>query len=419
MPEFLTLVPPDEARGLLLSHLLHDQPIIDSELISVASALGRVLAEDITAPHPLPDFQRSTVDGYAVRAGDTHGASDSLPAYLFLSGEVPMGDSPSFEISTGQCALIHTGGMLPNGADAVVMLEYTQSVQKNEIEIFRAVADGENLIRVGEDVAQGQVVQAKGTLIRPAEIGGLMALGITQVRVAGKIRVGLISTGDEVIDPDQTPRPGQVRDINSYTLAALVEKSGGAAKRYGIITDQFEALRDAAEKALAECDVVIITAGSSASTRDMTADVLRSLGEPGVLVHGINTRPGKPTILGVCHGKAMIGLPGNPVSALVNGYLFVVPVIEKLLGALPKPKATVHARLTVNLASQAGREDWWPVKLLPSPSRRGAGGEVLDADPIFGKSNLIFTLAAADGLLRIHPDATGLSAGEIVEVVLL
>ncbi|MEO8354330.1 MAG: gephyrin-like molybdotransferase Glp [Chloroflexota bacterium] len=419
MPEFLTLVPPDEARRLLLSHLLHDQPIIGSELISAASALGRVLAEDITAPHPLPDFQRSTVDGYAVRAGDTHGASDSLPAYLFLSGEVPMGDSPSFEIGTGQCALIHTGGMLPNGADAVMMLEYTQSVQKNEIEIFRAVADGENLIRVGEDVAQGQVVQAKGNLIRPAEIGGLMALGITHVRVTRKIRVGLISTGDEVIDPDQTPRPGQVRDINSYTLAALVEKSGGEAKRYGIITDQFEALRDAAAKALAECDVVIITAGSSASTRDMTADVLRSLGEPGVLVHGINTRPGKPTILGVCHGKAMIGLPGNPVSALVNGYLFVVPVIEQLLGVLSRPKATVLARLTVNLPSQAGREDWWPVKLLPSPPRRGAGGEVLDAEPIFGKSNLIFTLAAADGLLRIHPDATGLSAGEIVEVTLL
>lgn len=414
MPEFLTLLPPDEARGLLLAHL--SQPVVESELMDVPSALGRVLAQDITAPHPLPDFQRSTVDGYAVRAGDTHGASDSLPAYLTLTGEVPMGDAPAFAVGTGQCALIHTGGMLPNGADAVVMLEYTQSVQKNEIEIFRAVADGENLIRVGEDVAQGQVVQAKGRLIRPAEVGGLMALGITQVRVTRRIRVGLISTGDEVIDPAQSPRPGQVRDINSYTLAALVEKSGGEAIRYGIVADQFEVLKNAAAKALSECDVVIITAGSSASTRDMTADVIRSLGEPGVLVHGINTRPGKPTILGVCNEKAIIGLPGNPVSALVNGYLFVVPVIEKLLGALPKPKATVHARLTVNLASQAGREDWWPVRLIQNLKSEIAN---FDADPIFGKSNLIFTLAAADGLLRIQPDATGLSAGEIVEVVLI
>ena len=421
MPEFLTLLPPDDARTLLLSHL--SQLKIDSESIAVISSLGRFTASDIFAPHPLPDFPRTTVDGYAVRAKDTFGASDSLPAYLTLIGEVPMGDSPSFEISTGQCALIHTGGMLPKGADAVVMLEYSQHIvgagsPRPEIEIFKSVADGENLIRIGEDVAQGQLVIPKGTLIRPAEIGGLMALGFTSIQAAKKPRVGLLSTGDEVIDPSQTPRYGQVRDINSYTLGALVEKTGGEAIRYGIFSDSFQVLQEAAAKALSECDVIIITAGSSASTRDMTAEVIRTLGEPGVLVHGINTRPGKPTILGVCNGKAVIGLPGNPVSALVNGYLFVVPVIEKLLGALPKPKATVQAKLTVNLPSQAGREDWWPAKLLPSPLGRGQG-EGLFAEPIFGKSNLIFTLASADGLLRIHPDATGLSAGEMVEVVLI
>ncbi|HVF26136.1 MAG TPA: gephyrin-like molybdotransferase Glp [Anaerolineales bacterium] len=431
MPEFLTLLPPDAARDLLFTHL--PRTAIESESIDVSRSLGRVLAEDIIAPQPLPDFQRTTVDGYAVRAGDTFGASDSLPAYLTLIGEVPMGDAPAFELSEGQCALIHTGGMLPTGADAVVMLEYTQHIVEagssrpgygredtahTEIEIFRAVAHGENVIRVGEDVAQGQLVLPKGTLIRPAEIGGLLALGITSVHVARKIQVGLISTGDEVIDPSHQPRPGQVRDINSYTLAALVEKSGGLAKRYGIFSDQFEALKDAAAKALSESDVVVITAGSSASTRDMTADVIRSLGAPGVLVHGINTRPGKPTILGVCNGKALIGLPGNPVSALVNGYLFVVPLIENLLGEMPKPKATILARLNVNLPSQAGREDWWPVKLTPSPIGRGQG-ESVSAEPIFGKSNLIFTLAAADGLLRIHADATGVSAGEMVEVMLI
>lgn len=435
MPEFLTLLPPDQAREKLLAHL--PAPTIASDHLAVDSALGRVTAEDILAPHPLPEFPRTTVDGYAVRARDTFGATDSLPAYLHLIGEVPMGDEPSFEIGAGQCAIIHTGGMLPKGADAVVMLEYTQTVRAGlpesengiadrsrpaptaEIEIFKSIAEGENVISIGEDVAKDQVVIPKGTVLRPAEIGGLMALGITTLRVARLARVGLISTGDEVIEPSQRPRPGQVRDINSYTLGALVEKSGGVAVRYGIIGDQFEVLKDAAAKALSECDVVIITAGSSASTRDMTAEVIRGLGEPGVLVHGINTRPGKPTILGVCNNKAVIGLPGNPVSALVNGYLFVVPVIEKLLSALPKPKATVQAKLTVNLPSQAGREDWWAVKLLPSPARRGAGGEVYEAEPIFGKSNLIFTLAAADGLLKIHPDATGLSAGEIVEVMLI
>jgi len=421
MPEFLTLLPPDEAREKLLSHL--STPTVDSVSIDVSSALSRITAADVFAPHPLPDFKRTTVDGYAVRAKDTFGATDSLPAYLNLIGEVPMGDSPSFEIGAGQCALIHTGGMLPNGADAVVMLEYTQAIAgagpprpDSEIEIFKSVADGENLIRIGEDVAQNQLVIPKGTQIRPAEIGGLMALGITSVNVANKPRVALISTGDEVIDPAQSPRPGQVRDINSYTLGALVEKSGGVAVRYGIFGDSFQLLKEAAVKALSECDVVIITAGSSASTRDMTAEVIRQLGEPGVLVHGINTRPGKPTILGVCNGKAVIGLPGNPVSALVNGYLFVVPVIERLLGASPKPKATVQAKLTVNLPSQAGREDWWPVKLVV---REQSAIVNYAAEPIFGKSNLIFTLASADGLLRIHPDATGLSAGEMVEVVLI
>ncbi len=436
MPEFLTLLPPDEARDRLLSHLPAPGPA--TETIEVAASLGRVCAEEVRAPHPLPEFPRSTVDGYAVRARDTYGASDSLPAYLTLVGEVLMGDAPKSALQPGQCMAIHTGGLLPESADAVVMLEYTQTTtvgagpsklvgvgfprpesarQLDEIEILRAVAEGENVIAVGEDVAQGEVVQAAGSLMRPAEIGGLMALGVIELRVAKRASVGLISSGDEVVPPHVSPRPGQVRDVNSYTLAALVTQTGGEPRLYGIVGDSFADLQAVAARALAECDLLVITAGSSASTRDMTADVIATLGKPGVLVHGVNTRPGKPTILGVCDGKAVIGLPGNPVSALVNGYLFVAPVIERLLGLLPRPRPAVQARLAVNLPSQAGREDWWPVKLLPSP--KGGQGEGWSAEPAFGKSNLIFTLAAADGLLRIPPDATGLEAGESVEVVLL
>ena len=430
MPEFLTLLAPIEAREKLFSHLPFIRPAF--ETIDVASSLGRVAAEDIAAPHSLPDFCRSTVDGFAVRAKDTYGASDSLPVYLILAGEVPMGDAIKLPLEPGQCMTIHTGGMVPDGADAVVMLEYTQSARDGELEIFKSVAEAENVIAIGEDVTQGQVVQLRGSLMRPAEIGGLMALGITQLRVYKKIRVGLISSGDEVIPPSETPRPGQVRDVNSYTLGALVENWGGEPVYYGIVGDDFEKLKTIAARALTECDAVIITAGSSASTRDMTADVINQLGEPGVLVHGINTRPGKPTILGVCNDKAVIGLPGNPVSALVNGYMLVVPLIEHLLGETPRPKATVQAVLTVNLPSQAGREDWWPVKLI-TEAANGAEKRQINftssslsaerkswlADPIFGKSNLIFTLAAADGLLRIPPDATGLSAGEVVEVLLV
>jgi len=426
MPEFLTLLPPDEARTLLLSHLAG--PLADSQTIDASHALGRVTADDVRAPHPLPEFPRSSADGYAVRAADTFGASESLPAYLTRIGEVPMGAAPEFTLGPGQCALIHTGGMLPAGADAVVMLEYTQTISpyadgavSAEIEVLRPVAVGENVIHLGEDVQQGQVVISRGVRLREAEIGGLMALGITCLAVVRPPRLGLISSGDEVIDPEQPTAPGKIRDINAYSLSVLVQRAGGEAVRYGIVPDDFAALQACARRALDECDAVVITAGSSASTRDMTAAVIDSLGAPGVLVHGINTRPGKPTILGVAGGKAVIGLPGNPVSALVNGYLLVVPVIEWLLGLVPRPRPLVMARLAVNLPSQAGREDWWPVRLVEEPSSEasGAAGRSWRAEPIFGKSNLIFTLVQADGLLRIPADATGVSAGEWVEVFLM
>ncbi len=411
MPEFLTLLPPDNARLLWLNSIAARDPVFQT--IKTINLLGRVTAENVKAAQPLPAFTRSTVDGYAVRARDTYGASDTLPGYLAMMGEVPMGSASQLMLSPGKCALIHTGGMLPPGADAVVMLEFTQPVRPGEVEIQRAVAQGENVIQIGEDVTADQVVIPKGVRIRPAEIGGLMALGFKELRVVKKISVGLISSGDEVVPPSQDTQPGQVRDINSYTLGALVSQAGAKPIYYGIVPDKFDLLKAKAGKALRECDVVVITAGSSASTRDMTAEVIASLGQPGVLVHGINTRPGKPTILGVCEGKAVIGLPGNPVSALVNGYLFVIPLIEKLLGMIVKPPLpSVRARLTLNLPSQAGREDWQPVKLVSSPT-----GWL--AEPIFGKSNLIFTLAAADGLIKIHPDANGINAGEIVDVVLM
>ncbi|MFA5872659.1 MAG: gephyrin-like molybdotransferase Glp [Anaerolineales bacterium] len=435
MSEFLRLLPPTEALQTLLRALPDREPA--AEMIDTTNALGRVTTADVRAPHPLPEFPRSTMDGYAVRARDTFGTSESLPGYLTLVGEVPMGDAPSFALTPGACALIHTGGMLPEGADAVVMLEYTQMVGRgdlhgrprvgtspaptHEIEISRAVAEGENVLRVGEDVAADQVVLAAGVRLRPAEIGGCMALGIIQLRVVTKPKIGILSSGDEVVPPRQSPRPGQVRDVNSYSLAALVEGAGGEPALYGIVPDDLEALKAAAARALTECEAVVVTAGSSASARDTTAEAIAALGAPGVLVHGVNVRPGKPTILAVCDDKAVIGLPGNPVSALVIAGLFVVPVIEKLLGLkVLRPRPSVLAKLTVNVPSQAGREDWVAVKLLVNGKWGMGNGEARYlAEPVFGKSNLIFSLAAADGLVRIPPDATGLSAGERVEVVLL
>jgi molybdopterin molybdotransferase len=240
-----------------------------------------------------------------------------------------------------------------------------------------------------------------------------MALGVTGVQIAKRPRVGIISSGDEVVPPEAQVEPGQVRDVNSYTLGALVAQSGGQPVLCGIAGDDFDALQALVEKALDACDLVVVTAGSSASTRDLTAGVIDSLGEPGVLVHGVNVRPGKPTILGVCAGKPLVGLPGNPVSALVIAGLFVGPVIERLLGLeRGRPRPSVPARLALNLASQSGREDWIPVRLVETE----AG---MTAEPIFGKSNLIFTLARADGLVRIPADANGLAAGTDVEVDLV
>ncbi len=409
MSEFLDLIPPSVALARLLAATPRRcQP----ETIAAAGALGRVAFADIVARHALPPFSRSAVDGYAVRAADTHGASDSLPAYLRLAGEVPMGAAAGFALQPGECGLIHTGGMLPEGADAVVMVEYTQTPLAGEVELWRAVAQGDNVIHAGEDVAVGDVILTAGSRLRPAEIGGLMALGMTELEVARRPRVGILSSGDELVPPGQPLRAGQIYDVNTYTLNALVTQAGGHPVTYDLIPDQMAAFRAAASRALVECDLVVFTAGSSVSVRDLTAQTIAELGPPGVLVHGVNVRPGKPTILAVCAGKAVIGLPGNPVSALVIAGLFVTPLIETHLGLRQqRPRPAVPARLGLNLASQAGREEWVAVRLQATPD-----GYL--AQPVFGKSNLIFTLARADGLICIPADANGLAAGALVNVLL-
>jgi molybdopterin molybdotransferase len=413
MPEFLQLAPLEEALNKLLTHL-EAQP--EPEWVPLSEAWERVIFSDVLAPYPLPSFPRSTVDGFAVRAQDTFGANESLPGYLKLAGEAPMGAATNIALQPGACVLIHTGGMLPENADAVVMVEYTQMARGDEVEILRAAAEGENIIKIGEDVTAGERVIPRGRKLRPAEIGGLAALGISRVQVACKPRVAILSSGDEVVPVDQPVGPGQVRDINTHTLTALVQQSGGEVVSYGILPDKVEILAHTAQIALAENDMLVITAGSSASTRDLTAEVVNTLGQPGVLVHGVNIRPGKPTILAACgiagKRKPVIGLPGNPVSALVIAGLFITPVIRFLLGMETEQlRPSMLARLAINLPSQSGREEWLPVRLVHSQ-------EGLMAEPVFGKSNLIFTLVRADGTLRIPPNAAGLSAGEIVEVFL-
>jgi len=403
------VVPPGEALSKLHGYLA---PLGGHEEIDVAGALDRVLAKDLAAPSDLPAFSRSTMDGYAVRAADTYGASEGIPGYLDVAGEVLMGRPADITISVGQAAKVHTGGMLPEGADAVVMVENTQQVDENTIEVVKSVAPGENVLQVGDDIRQGSSLVRAGHRLRPQDIGGLMGLGITKVAVYTRPRVVLLSTGDEVIPPQQAPTPGQVRDINSYSLAARATRVGAVPVSLGIVGDDYETMKEKAQEGLESADILVISAGSSVSVRDATARVIAALGEPGILVHGVSIRPGKPTILAVAGGKPVFGLPGNPVSALVTFDLFVVPTIRLLGGCVETlARGFVEAKLTRNVASTAGREDYVSVRL-----ERREGG--MWAEPIFGESNLITTLMRADGMALIPLNVHGVSEGESVRVVL-
>ncbi len=407
MREFFNVVPPSEALATLLDRL---EVSVQGEVVPTAQALGRVTAEDVVSREDLPPYPRSTMDGYSVRARDTFGASESLPAYFDVVGEVPMGSQPLVSLSTGQAAVAYTGGMLAEGADAVVMVENTQGVGDGSIEILRPVAPGENVIQVGEDTKVGETVIPKGRLIRAQDVGVLFGLGITEVSVAQQPKVAIVSTGDELVPPDQSPTPGQVRDINSYSVASLVQDAGGIPIHFGLVPDDFEAQRQAAVEGLKQADVLVFSAGSSVSSRDMTARVLDDLGQPGVLVHGIAHKPGKPTIVALVNGIPAFGLPGNPVSAMVVFGILVRPVIQALMGRTESPVTRgVHARLTKDIRSAAGREDHVQVKILESD-------DGLLADPVFGKSNLIRTLVEADGVVVVPLDDGGLYAGDEVFV---
>jgi molybdopterin molybdotransferase len=301
--------------------------------------------------------------------------------------------------------------MVPPGADAVVMIEHTQEASEALIEVLRPVAVGENVIQVGEDVTRGEALLSRGHTLRSQDIGGLLAMGITEVAVAKKARVAIISSGDEVVSPDRAPAPGQIRDINSYTLAALVRRSGHQPVLLGIVPDVHDRLAEIAERALREHDVLILSAGSSVSTRDMTADVVSALGSPGVLVHGVSLRPGKPTILAVADGKPVFGLPGNPVSCMVTFDLFVAPTLAHMSGQTQVPRTTRRARLTKNIASASGREDYVQVRLVERDGEPWA-------EPVFGKSNLIYTLVHSDGMVKVELNQGGLVEGAWVDVIL-
>lgn len=387
---------------------------LEEEVIPSGKGLDRVLSRDISAPEDLPGFTRSTMDGYAVRAGDTFGASESLPAFLEIIGDIPMGQTPARPVETGQAMKIATGGMLPRGADGVVMIEYCHVLDERTIEVSRAISPLENVIQPSDDLRKGTVVLPRGKSLRPQEIGVLTGLGLTRIDVFRRPVVAVISTGDEVIPIDQKPSPGQVRDINSYTLDAFCRKHHARPVQLGLCPDNFEELKGKIDQGLAAADSVWISGGSSVGSRDMTLEVIESFPGAEVLVHGISVSPGKPTIIARIGAKTVWGLPGHTASAMVIAQVFLSPFLAVLSGRQERPLLDHHfieAILSRNIESAGGRDDYIRVRLVEDDDR-------IMAEPILGKSGLISPLVEADGLIRIDRNTEGLYRGQRVRVMI-
>ena len=407
MKEFFKVTDLDNVLGYA-----PDFPRVGTLYIPLVESMGRIPAQDINADIDLPNFMRSTMDGYAVRASSTFGASEANPAYLTVKGSVPMGTTPDFSIGAGEAAGISTGGMLPKGADSVVMIEHTEAVDKITLEVYRSVAPAQNILEKGEDFKKGAVLVPAGKQIRPQDIGLLAAFGIENVTVYKKPVIAIISTGDEVVSIKDMPEPGEIRDINSYTLAGLVEKFGAVPMTYGIVQDDFDDLFETCAAALRQSDMVMISGGSSMGARDYTIEVFSALPESEILVHGISISPGKPTILARSQNRAIWGLPGQVTSTMVVFEIVVKPFIEHLAGFLPGLKRNFNliARLARNVSSSQGRADYVRVKLLHKDG-------MLWAEPVLGKSGLINTMVKADGLIEIGLNTEGLDKGAMVEVI--
>ena len=407
---FFKVLEPREALNVLLT--VH--PVATEEIPSVR-ARARVLADELRSAVDLPHFHRAAMDGYAVIAKDTFGASQSLPAYLKLAGVVEMGKEAAQPLTPGTAMRISTGGMMPPHADSVVMVEYTDETDAGLVEIHRGVSPWQNVIQIGDDIKKGELVFPRGRRLRAHDLGALTGVGIASIPVFKKPRIALISTGDEIVDVESEPRPGQVRNINQHSLAGLIEECGGELKDWGVVRDDRTALRDAIAGALEWSDLVLLSGGSSMGAKDIALETILSFPDAQFVFHGISIAPGKPTIFAKACGKPILGLPGYPVSALVIFDLFAAPLIRRLggenLDVLEKFSRTVRAVLKTNVASQIGREDYVRVVLERSP----AG---LLAAPLPSKSGAIFTLVKADGMVRVDMNQDGLEQGEEVEVIL-
>ena len=386
---------PEEVLALIESEF---QTVAPEETVFLGQAMGRTLSRDIAATEHVPDFNRSTVDGYAVRARDTFGCTDAIPAILPVQGEVFMGQGAAFSLNPEECVAVPTGGAVPEGADSVVMVEYTEDYGDGTVGITKSTAPGQNMIFRGDDVYPGKVVLQEGRVLSSQDIGALAAIGRVQVPVRKKLTVGVISTGDELVPPEEMPKAGQVRDVNSPMLEAMLTVFGVNVINYGIVVDNEALLSEKVHKAVSQCDAVLLSGGSSVGVKDAACRIIESMGE--LLLHGIAIKPGKPTILGKAGVKPLVGLPGHPVAAYFITKLFVLPLLSRLMDRKQETYTTT-AKVTESIGANHGRAQYQCCRL----ERRD--GE-LYAYPIRGKSGLITTLAGADGYFCIDRDCEGL-----------
>ncbi len=400
MKQMLKVVSCEEAEKIIKEKTVGIN--VGTEAVSLLECLGRVTAKEIISSENIPSFDRSTVDGYAVSAKDTYGSGESIPVILKVSGEILMGEKADITIESGECTKISTGGMLPSGADSVVMVENTELSLDGDCLVMGAVSPFQNVTRAGDDVKTDEILIDKETRLTSGHIGVLAAVGKTEVDVIKKPVIGIISSGDEIIPINQTPSVGQVRDINSHILAALMKENGCEAKLYGVASDDEKSFLTLVEKASDECDVVLISGGSSAGTRDMTVRTLEHLGK--VYFHGIAIKPGKPTIFSTLKSKPVFGLPGHPAAAYFTSIMFVLPMIDDLYHCCRK-RLTKKAVINENVSSNHGRQEIISVRL---------DGDV--AQPVLRKSGVVSLLSQTDGYIIIDRNKEGLKSGEEVTV---
>lgn len=407
--EFFKCILVDEAINIINEEFKDYK--LESEIVDLDNAYDRVLYEDVISKEFVPEFDRSTVDGYAIVAEDSYGATDTIPTVLEIIGEVKMGEAADWVISSGKCVYVPTGGMIPKGANAVIMIENTEKMDENTLLVQKPVRIQENIIKRGEDIKEGDVVIERGRKLNPAHIGALASLGISKVQVFKKPKVFIISTGDEIIGIEDKLEFGKIRDINSYSLKAQSKKAGLEVVGNVVVKDDFAQLKEAISYGVEISDIVLLSGGSSVGERDFTKEAIKYLGGKGILAHGISIKPGKPTLIANAKGKLVVGLPGHPVSAITVFTAVVEPFIEKLY-SLNTIKPTIFAQMTANFPSAPGKDTYVFVNIKKEEGK-------YYATPKFGKSGMITNLSKADGYIVIKIHEEGVNKGDIREVYLL